>query len=223
MSRNLPSQNIPALEWLEARMSAWSGSPTAIGLTALQVSAMQTHVTTARTAYSTAQTVRAASKAATLDFHNKAGTMKREAAELISVIKAFAATSGNPAVYALADLSPADPPSPAGEPEAPTNLRGAINSDGAVELAWDGSLAQGTFFEVSRRVEGQAAFTRIDAVGEKKFTDETVPAGFASVYYTVRAKRGSLVSSGTDPIQVRFGIVPESEGLAEGGGLALAA
>lgn len=223
MGTNLPSNDFSALEWLEARMSAWAGSPTAIGLTSLQVSTMQTHVSTARAARNTAQAVRAAGKAATLDFHNKAATMKREAAELISVIKAYAATTGNPAVYVLADLSPADPPTPAGAPEPPTNLRGAINSDGAVELAWDGSLAQGTFFEVSRRVEGEAAFTRLDAVGAKKFTDETVPAGFASVYYTVRAKRGSLVSAGTDPIQVRFGFPAEGPGMAEGGGLALAA
>lgn len=61
--------------------------------------------------------------------------MKKEAVELIAVIKAFVATVGNPAVYVLADLSPPDPRTPAGEPGAPSNLCGFINSDGAVELA----------------------------------------------------------------------------------------
>lgn len=85
--------------------------------------------------------------------------------------------------------------------------------------------AQGTFFEVLRRLEvQQSTFTLVNAVGEKKYTDAAFPAGSGSACYTVRAKRGSLLSAGTDPIQVRFGAEAADAGEEQGGGgLALAA
>lgn len=98
-------------------------------------------------------------------------------------------------------------------------LPGIINSDGAVELKWKGTLAHSTFYEVLRKIEGETTWTVIDSVGAKGYLDETVPVGTLSVQYRVRAKRAEFTSAANDPITIRLGVELQTGGV----GLNLAA
>lgn len=217
MGTNMPPERNAALTWLEQRIALWIANADSIGLTSGQTTLLNNKILAARAASDAALLARDNSKSATLTFYNGADDMKGVGADLVKTIKAFAATTGGPSVYTLANLSPPAPPSPVGPPVPATDLRGSINSDGAVELAWNGTLENRTFYEVLRKLDGEPGFTRIDSVGAKRYSDYSLPSDVpgCAATYIVRAKRGSQVSVGTDPIIIRFGV--DSGDSAEGG------
>jgi len=210
----LPNTRLGRIEWFEQRLAAWAADPEAVGLTVDQIMALTPLVTAARTSYQAAQVARAESRGATLSFHTAEEALVATGRDLIATIKAFAETSDDPNVYVLANVPPPAPLSPAGPPNPPTDVRGAINSDGAVELKWSGSLAFRTFYDILRRLEGEPAWTLIDSVGAKSFLDSSVPVGATSVQYRVRAKRGEFTSAANEPITIRLGVEPQSGGPA---------
>ncbi len=204
----LPGSRLARIEWFEQRLANWAANAAAIGLNSAQVIALQQRVTAARTGYNGAQQSRNGSKASTVTFHTSEDEMADLGRDLIKTIKAFAETSNDPNVYALAEVPPPAPPTPAGPPDAPTDLRGSINNDGAVELKWEGTLSHRTFYEVYRRAEGESAWSFIASMGAKSFLDDTLASGCSAVLYRVRAKRGDLVSESADPILIRLGVEP---------------
>jgi|GEM_PF-2745679 len=48
----------------------------------------------------------------------------------------------------------------------------------------------GTSYLVRRRLPGERAFTLLGVTGQKRFVDETIPAGMRQVEYTVQGQRG---------------------------------
>ena len=215
----LPESRLAQIEWFEQRLAAWVANAEAIGLTPAQVTQLQSEIAAARVSYNSAQQARADSKSATVTFYANSDIMSEDGRDLIKTIKAYAETTGDPNVYALANVPPPAEPTPAGPPDTPTNVTGVINSDGAVELKWNGTLASRTFFEVLRKIEGETTWTVIDSIGAKSFLDATVPFGTTSVQYRVRAKRGEFTSPANDPITIRLGVEPQTGQ----GGLSLAA
>ena len=200
----LPESRLAQIEWFEQRLAAWLGNTEAIGLTNAQVMQLQSEIAAARVSYNNSQQARADSKSATVTFYANTDVMSDDGRDLIKTIKAYAETTGDPNVYALANVPPPAEPTPAGPPDTPTNVTGVINSDGAVELKWNGTLASRTFFE---------------SIGAKSFLDATVPFGTTSVQYRVRAKRGEFTSPANDPITIRLGVEPQTGQ----GGLSIAA
>lgn len=215
----LPDSRLAQIEWFEQRLAAWAADPAAIGLTGQQIMDLTPLVTAARAGYNAAQQARADSKSATVTFHSATESLVDTGRDLIRTIKAYAETTDDPNVYVLANVPPPSDPTPAGPPDTPTGVTGSINSDGAVVLRWEGTLAYSTFFEILRRLEGQTEWTVIDSVGAKRYLDEGVPVGTTSVQYRVRAKRGGLTSAANEPITIRLGVEPQSGQ----GGLSLAA
>ena len=212
MSSNLPARSLPTVEWLEARINVWNDNSVAIGLTSASVITLATDLINARGSFTTTQVVRAESKADTAEFHNKAMLLHDKAAGMIHSIKAFADASADPgSVYALAQVSPPDPATPAGPPVTPTNVRATLRTGGSVVVQWDGSLAQRTFFEVLRIVDAATEYSRIASIGEKEFVDTTVPQGTVSVQYAIRAVRGNDVSPTAGPAVVQIGATPIDE------------
>jgi hypothetical protein len=218
MARNLTDTRLKKLQWLEARTAAWSTAGGDIGLSDDQTSQLATQVTAARAAFNAAELQRAQSKAATGTWHEAIDEAAEFGAALVNTIKAFARATSDPGVYSTAMVSPSDPPVPSGAPDEPTNVRTQVLNTGAVEIAWDGTLANRTFYEVFRRIPGQSAEVLIASIGKTKFADETVPAGHGKVWYSVRARRGDLASDATDVVEVRLGVPTEG-----GEGLSLAA
>lgn len=202
----LPSTKLAQIEWFEQRLAAWVANTAAIGLSPDQVSQLQGEIAAARGAYMSSQQARNDSKSATVTFYDATVTLVDDGRDLITTIKAFAEATGDNNVYALADVPPPSDPVPAGPPQTPEGVEGNINSDGAVELTWKGTLAFSTFFEVLRKIEGETTWTVINSVGTKEYLDETVPVGTTSVQYRVRAKRGAETSAANDPITIRIGV-----------------
>jgi hypothetical protein len=219
MARNLPDTRIQKLQWLEARIDAWVDSATEIGISAEQSAEMASRITAARSAFNNAELVRAQSKASTGSWYSAIDNAVELGSALVDTIKAYARANNDPSVYATAMVSPNDPPSPSGAPDVPENLKTMVLNTGAVEISWEGSLANRTYYEVFRRLPGQGVEGLVASIGKTRFVDETIPAGNGAVWYSVRARRGDLASDSTDIVEVRLGI-PGGE---SSGGLALAA
>ena len=215
----LPSTRLAQIEWFEQRLAAWIANAAAIGLTPAQTTQLQGEIAAARGQYMAAQQARNDSKSATVGYYAASDALVDDGRDLIATIKAFAEATGDANVYVLADVPPPADPQPAGPPDTPTNVSGIINSDGAVELKWKGTLAHSTFYEVLRKIEGETTWTVIDSVGAKSYLDETVPVGTLSVQYRVRAKRAEFTSAANDPITIRLGVELQTGGV----GLNLAA
>jgi hypothetical protein len=211
MARNLPETRLKRLQWLEARVAAWTANYDSIGLTQEQAVNISTATTAARSAFNAAELSRAQSKAKTIDWYEAVDDAAEKGAAAVNTIKAFAQSSGEPGVYSTAMVNPNDPPSPHGTPAVPENLKTEVLNTGGVEISWSGSLANRAYFEVFRRLPGQGAETLIASIGKTRFTDETIPAGQGRAWYAVRARRGELASDTTDVVEVRLGIPGEGD------------
>lgn len=215
----LPNTPIEQIQFCEAHVPVWTAAPTAIGLTAAQVTALNTATLAARKNYNDAQAARELSKAATTTMHAGVTTMKNQVSDLIRQIKAYAELQANPAtVYAAAQIPAPAAPTPLPAPGKPTDFAVVLNSDGSVTLSWnstDAAASTGAFFSVSRKLPGQTGFSGIGGAPgstsetrRPSFTDTTVPASAASqgAQYIVQGFRGTRVGEASDAVVVQFGV-----------------
>ena len=125
---------------------------------------------------------RVASKDATLVFHNMTDAMDELGADLIKIIKAFAAFQNDPNVYALAGIPAPASPTPVPAPGTPTAFEVMLEPTGALRLAWqcnNPTGATGTVYEIQRRIgsAAESVFTFVGSTGKKFFTDSALPPG----------------------------------------------
>lgn len=205
----LPQSRKARIEYFEARLSKWDTNAAAIGLSAGQVASLDTLVSAARSALDAAEQARTASKDSTVQFYSAEDAMRDLGADLIKTIRAFAQTTNNPDVYALASIPPPAQPTPAPAPAQPADLSGMIDPFGVVGLAWQSvpkGPTSGIFFDVERRVGQTGAWTPLGATQEARFHDTGGAAQAASeiVQYRVRARRGESASPWSDPLAVSF-------------------
>lgn len=145
--------------------------------------------------------------------------MRDSAADLIRVIKAFAAQQQNPGtVYALAQIPEPAAPTPAPPPGRAKDFQVQLNPDGSVTLSWfaeNAAISSGAYFVVSRKLPTQAMFTNLGVApgtsSESRritFTDATIPASAASAgaQYIVQGFRGTRPGEAGEAITVQFGI-----------------
>ena len=207
MGLNLPNDRRQSLVWLEGRIDGWNTNFASIGLTSAQVTDLAGDIISTRTSFTSVQAARTEAKAETQSWYTNADELHTKAAELITLIKSFAANSrSSAAVYLAADMTPRNPPSPAPPPEQPGNLKATLNGDGTVTISWDGRGPTGTVYNVSRRLPAETSFAFIGQGDgrDKSFTDATVPTGSASALYIVQAVRGSDVSTPSSAFNVLF-------------------
>lgn len=208
MAENLPAYNPDALIWLEAHIDTWLDDPGAIGLTPVQVAALETEIVAARASFTHAETIRAESLNATLAFQTDADQMRTSAAKLIATVKAFAENEPEPiTVYSAASISPRAARSPLPPPDQPGNLLATLLTTGAVKLNWEGRGPSGTVYEVYRKLPGESTFDLVANVGAKKktYTDKSLPPGTTSVLYQIRAIRGDSTSTFSPAYTIQFG------------------
>ena len=206
----LPGTRKTNLEFFEQHIATWQAAPpTAIGLTAAQLTAFAAVIGKARTAFNTAEGARIASKAATTDFYGQCDPMVATGRDLIRTIKAFAESSANPdAVYALAQIPPPAQGSPGQPPDVPTNLTADISAAGELTLHWDATTSgpsTGVFFIIARKNPGQAAFTTLVGTAEKAFIAPGFTGCDGVVQYRIMAVRGSLSSDWGEVIAIDLG------------------
>lgn len=219
MSSVLPPNILDAIQFCETHVTTWTGAPTAIGLTALQVTNLDTLTKAARNAYTAAQAARDASKAATTTQTGAVAPMRAKAAELIAQIKAYAELQATPAtVYAAAQIPQPAAPTPFPAPGVPSNITVGLESSGAVTLSWEASnsaASTGAFFQIYRKLPGQGGFTSIGgapgSTSESRrpsFTDNTVPttAAGTGAQYIIQGMRGTTVGIASSAVVVQFGV-----------------
>ncbi|MEQ9095922.1 MAG: hypothetical protein RIE32_06625 [Phycisphaerales bacterium] len=215
MGRNLPSQRSAALDWTTERLATWTANAAAIGVDPTTVSAVSSAIATATNLRTAAGAARANSKSATASYHNAADEALDMVRDLILEVKAFAASTDDPRVYVLADLSPKANPSETPPPEAPSDVLYALQFDGSLQLRWKGKGPQGTFYVVKRKLAGESAFTMIATTTDKSFTDNAIPFGTDSVQYQILAQQTDKVVQGpVVPVKLGSGNGQQGEAAA---------
>ncbi|MGD9791370.1 MAG: hypothetical protein AB7Q00_10315 [Phycisphaerales bacterium] len=175
--------------------------------------------------------LQSAARSATMAFHEAARRLFERTAGVVRTARAFAETTDNREVYALASIAPPRPRRRVGStPAAPTSLRADMMAgQGLLRVTWDQPAVEGArqiVYGIQRRVvmadgrtasnavemaggggEARAAdgFVPIATVGERMFIDATVPAGAMRVEYMVTARSGRRVGAASAVLTVRFG------------------
>ncbi len=194
----LSEKRSEVIQFFTQRLAAWQEDPAAIGLSSGQLAELVEMTSTASGRYQAALAARQFSKDRTLEYHESADTLRAFGAALIATIKAYAETTGDVGVFAQASIpEPADP-SPSAAPAVPTNITLCMRAQGAIEIAWQGSLAGGTFYEVQRSMDDGDNWSTVASIPARETLDETVPQGTARVYYRIRGVKGPAGAGSPD-------------------------
>jgi hypothetical protein len=223
------------LAWCKHHEPIFTDNTTAIGISVTQAAAFATATTAAQNSVDAVEAARSAFRAAVQTANIAVRTLRGQAGDAVRSVRSFAELQPDPqAIYALAQIPPQAPPSPAPPPGTPYQLEVSLLQTGALKLRWkcqNPSGTSGTVYEVFRRNQPGAPFQYIGALGGRSFTDETLPSGSASVTYQITAVR-STVRGNPAQFTINFGIggggafnfiasvVEETQG---GGGAKLAA
>jgi len=193
---------------MESLIEQWTTNQALIGLSSATITELSAEIAAARAAFTTSTEAYALARAATSNYHFKADAAHALASDAVQTMKAFAENSTAPGtVYALAGLTPKAAASPVEPPSRPVITGIALNSNGSVTIAWEGSGPTGTTYMVRRRNAGETAFVIIGQSGpsNKRLVDSGVPAGTPSATYTVQAVRGDDASPMSSATTIQFG------------------
>lgn len=192
--RTVPKKRLERVQYFEDHIAPFTTNAAAIGLLPADVTDLSTKTTAARAAYNAQQTAIQAAQTATTSFYNAWNAMRLSGDGALEKIRNKALVTGNPNVYTLAQVAPPAPPTPAGDPGTPFGFKVELTSTGALKCKWKNSNATYATYQVYRRLGDTGAFEFFAGVGQKKFTDTTVPAGTAMIQYQMQAVRSTGVS-----------------------------
>lgn len=167
----------------------------------------------AQAALTVAQAARQASKTATTALEEAADALRSYGAGLMSTIRGFAESTGNPDVFQKAAIPPPKKPSPLPAPVPPTNVRASLTTNGAIDVQWDGTTANGVTYMVFRRTDPGTGFgpqTLIGTIGARGLIDAGITGCVQTVGYQIRAVRGTQFSAFSTEATIRF--TPGGEG-----------
>jgi hypothetical protein len=196
----LPNGRADTIRFFEVHLPGWAVDHAALGLSQAEIEELQALAAEARDALAAAEHARIAAKAATLGLHNRADALRRRGQLAIDRIRATAAATGNPLVFAAAEIDPPRFPQRRGAPGKPTHLRMSIDATGVLTLTWKSTNSKpstGAMFSVSRQVVcavdpagADPPFENLGAVPARTFTDSSVPPGATMITYQVQGRRG---------------------------------
>lgn len=201
----LPDSRLGQLEWFESHNSIWSTNFAALNLSASQMTTLVSLTSAARATYNAMLAAQQASKNATQAWYDAQEAMSNKGADYIKAIKAFAATSGNPGVYTIAQIPPPKAPSPVPAPTQPSNLSGTISPQGVLTLSWGADRSgptSGIFFHVERKLGDNGPWASLGATQELTYTDAAVTTYGTIATYQVQARRGDKFSPWSMPLVV---------------------
>jgi len=203
----IPDTKVGKIEFCENHVTPWNTNSVAMGSSAAAVTAWQAKVETARNAYTAQQAAQSVAKDATTDLNLAINAMIDATTSIIKQVRAKADISGD-SVYSLASLPVPATPSPVPPPGKPTNLTVLLDETGVLQLAWkcnNPAGSTGTIYQVWRQIGEAGTLQYLGGVGEKKFTDDTLPAGSANVMYQIQAARSTAVGLWAT-FNVKFGV-----------------
>jgi hypothetical protein len=209
----LPDSRKATLTFFETHEPIWTANAAAIGLTPAQTTQLSAYVAATRLTLDAAEASRAQKLADTQSFHNASDLLRGYGSDLVKVIKAFAESTSSPGVYTTAQIPPPATPQPRPAPTPATNLVGTVRADGTIKVTWEGTVANGTFYEVFRRVGATGAFTLVGAADTRSFIDVSVTPGTDQIAYQLVTRRDTLTSTPSASTTVYLG--SPGEGAAE--------
>src|SRR5690606_26361508 len=184
----LPRGKSELIRFLKHRAPIWSADPGAIGLTPQQAAQVVQAAEAAATARSEVYRLSIELASAVEAQDAAIAEARRLGGQCVRIISAHAAITENPGVYAAAQIPPPSAPSPI-HPEAPTDLRFELQSDGSVLLRWRGSRRGGASFGIRRRITmpGEAAgpLAWLAHTDRSRYADCKIPAGALSATYQI--------------------------------------
>ena len=194
----VPDKITEKIQYFEDRLPAWTANATAIGSSAAEITAMQTKTQAARDAYTAQQAAKVAGEAATTTLHNAFDAMSIAGAGIIEQARKTAKVTGNPEVYALAQIPAPATPTPVGPPGTPSDFAVEVQQDGTVVLTWkcnNPAGAGGTTYNVYRRNDPSGSFEFLGTAGQRKFIDSTIPAGSSNITYQIQGVRSTAIGA----------------------------
>lgn len=193
----LPEQHAARIAFFQNRTSLWNTNAIAIGTTAAAVTALGTAATSAASALATQGVAQDAAKAATLNLKLAMNNLTNLGMAIVEQVRTKARSAGD-GVYALANLPEPATPSPRSNPGTPFDFKVELLGDGSIDVAFKCENAGGgTMYQVYRKLAGQpdTSFTYIGGSGQRKFLDDSIPAGSVSVVYQVQAVRSTAIGN----------------------------
>jgi hypothetical protein len=191
--RLVPKGKDQRINFFASRVAKWLENADQLRMPPERVEEFAAKVAETREAYRAAHAARNAAQAATMRLNALIQEMSQDGAKLIQVARSNE-EPGDAKVSVLALIPPKAKRSPLGPPGTPFGFQQQLGDDGAITLTWkcrNPRGSQGTAYNVYRRNGHSGPFEHLAAVGEKKFTDITVPIGTGSVTYKVRAFRST--------------------------------
>jgi hypothetical protein len=204
MARRIQSK-ASQIEFNEAHVPTWEVNAVPIGTTVAAVAALETLTQTARKAMTTQQTAYDVARAATESLDIALKAMNTASANIIKQIRTQAAIVG-PDVYTQANIPAPATPVRRRSPGTCEAFKAALNGDGSLELSWKckNTGVAGVTYNIYRRTSPTSAFAIVGGVGEKKFTDTTIPKGATQITYKIQAVRSTAVGQWAE-FNVNFG------------------
>jgi len=188
----IPQSNADAILWVASHLPAWQADPTAIGLTAEEVTNLAALLGSAQGNQSSWNTIRDEAKSASALYRSSTQEMRALASSQAATIRAFAKASTDPqAVYSTADIPAPATPTPAPAPGTPFDFKATLNPSG--DLAFTFKCANAKGLQVTYRVErqedgGQNPFVLLTNAKERSFTDASFTAGTSTLVYRITAQ-----------------------------------
>lgn len=230
----LPDKKAELLQWTTDHLEAWT-TPTSIGLTAGQITALTAVYDQAVKDVNAASLAREASRAATTTQNGSVADLRSQLAAIIRSIKTFADASNNPpAVYGLAQIPLPSPPQPLPAPGVASEVLVTLNPGGSITLSWSGEFSaasDGAVYTIARKLPGATTYTLVGVAPgsttqsrRMTFTDPTVPTSAAAqgVSYIITGQRGQQIGASSTAITVQFG-TGGAGATVTGAGLSMAA
>lgn len=206
----LPPRIQDLLQFSEMHSPVWTSNAVAIGLTPGQATAFSAATTAARAAYNAHQASIEATRVAAASSADAVRNLRRSGGDTIRSIRAFAENQGKPIiVYNLAQIPAPAIPAPLPPPGIPFDFTAGLNTDGSVTLRWHCTNPAGSgavVYNIRRRIGDATSSTLIGAVGTRRFTDSTIPAGAGRVEYVMTGQRGESVGNPSSPFVIMFGV-----------------
>lgn len=194
------------LNFGQVHISPWSSNAVAIGITAADAADFQALVDTAILAYNEAEQARLDSKQKTQALRQALDAMHDKASFVVSAVNAKAKQTNNPGVYTLAALPvPGTGGGGTTPPTMPSDVRAFLANDGSVLVEWKGIKKDTAFYSVWRSLSAGGTFIQVGSTDEKSYVDSSIPNGSSTATYYVKAHKGQLESSASEPVVVIFG------------------
>jgi hypothetical protein len=219
----VPENIGPRIAWYRAHLASWAEHAAELGLPAEQVALLEERIAVAAQKVAAQLAAHQAAKAATGSLRGAMTELSELGSKMIQTIRARAANDGE-GIYFKAMIPLPAVPSPIPAPGKPTNFTVKLGEVGDIEIKWkcqNPKGSEGTMYEIKRQL-GKGKFAIIGFVGKKKFYDDAIPAGTASVTYRITAFRSTrrgrcanfTVSLGVDGIIPADFVYPRGKQLA---------